>query len=138
MNMPARILLVGNDQILLETRASILRHFWTMATTTPPHAVVATESVDMVVLCQTLPEEQRQIWTANLRIASPTLLAVALTRFDAGPRNGYDACVNVDRGPAALVASIYELLTERGLESKLWPDSDASRLWDHNPTSAPN
>lgn len=94
--------------------------------------------IDVVVLCNTLPEEERQIWLASLRSAAPNLLAVALNPFDAGPRNGFDASVNLDRGPAALVAAIFELLTERGLDNKLWPDSDTTRLWTANASAAPN
>ena len=138
MNIPARILIVGNDQNLLETRASILKHFWSISTTAPPYTAISPGAVDIVVLCNTLPEEERQIWISNLRSASPDLLAVALNPFDSGPRNGCDASVNLDRGPAALVATVYELLTERGLDNKLWPDSDTARLWGSSSSSAPN
>lgn len=138
MNMPARVLIVGNDQSLLDARASVLQHFWIIFTTAPPHASVPPASIDVAVFCNTLREEERQIWLTSLRGITPNLPIVTLNAFDSGPRNGADAAVNLDRGPAALVSTIFELLTERGLDHKLWPDSDSSRLWGAVSTSAPN
>ena len=138
MNMPARVLIVGNDQSLLDVRASILQHFWIVSITAPPHASIPPASVDVAIFCNTLQEEERPIWLSSLRGVTPNLLIVTLNPFDSGPRNGADAAVNLDRGPAALVSTVFELLTERGLEHKLWPDSDTTRLWEVAATSTPN
>ncbi len=79
---------------------------------------------DLVVVCETLPEPERQQWVERVRLESSAMLVVKLNGYDAGPHASADATVDVEHGPGALVATIYELLTERGLESRGWPFAD--------------
>jgi hypothetical protein len=51
----------------------------------------------------------------------PHILLVRVNGFDSGPHAGADATVDDLHGPGALVSTIYELLTERGLASRAWP-----------------
>ena len=120
MDNSARILLIGNTESNLDARAAVLRHFWQTAI----HSVDTRESflldTDLVVVCETLPEPERQRWVERVRLESSAMLVVKLNGYDAGPHASADATVDVEHGPGALVATIYELLTERGLQSRGW------------------
>jgi hypothetical protein len=133
MNEVAHILLVGNDGRLLNERAELLSHFWTVAAiSTFDEDLTSLQLFDMVVLCHTVNEAQRAAWVAQSRATMPARAIVSLEFADAtapesgegvariGFRTGADAVVDHHRGPAALVSTIYELLTERGLDSKPW------------------
>jgi len=124
MTSPAHILLVGNDGRLLNERATLLSSFWTItAISSFDEAGETLHAAGLVVLCHTLTEAQRLAWIERARAAVPIRPIVSLEfadRADAGRRNGADATVHHKLGPAALVSTIYELLTERGLRSKGW------------------
>ncbi len=119
--MPARVLLMGNELPHLEARAAVLHHFWQIDLTTVAESDVPIFSADLVVVCHTLPESERQKWVMKVRHQVPTMLIIRMNGFDSGPHAGADATVDVHAGPGALVSTIYELLTERGLASKDWP-----------------
>jgi hypothetical protein len=123
MNTPARVLLVGHHHRHLEVRASVLHHFWEVTIASPEQSEVPIFLADLVVLCHTIPEAERQQWVIKVRHQMPSMLIVRMNGFDSGPHAGADATVSVEHGPGALVSTIYELLTERGLESRDWPDS---------------
>ena len=57
--MKARILLVGDDLTLSSTRAGVLKEWQTASTTSrnAPEAVVTAQAYDLLILCQTVPEE---------------------------------------------------------------------------------
>ncbi len=121
MSTPARVLLIGRELAHLEARVAVLEHFWRVGM-----AVVETETrvelkADVVVVCETLPELERQAWVSRARQEVPGAVVVKMNRHDAGPQAGADATVDEIHGPGALVSTIYELLTERGLESRAWP-----------------
>jgi hypothetical protein len=124
MRNAAHILLVGNDGRLLNERAELLSNFWEIAAISSfdegEHSLL---KADLLVLCHTVTEAQRLAWIASSRLALPTRPIVSLEFVDpsdAGRRIGSDATVDHNRGPAALVSIIYELLNERGLGSKQW------------------
>ena len=121
MTMPARVLLIGNERAHLEARASVLHHFWDIDIAPLNESDVAMFSADLVVVCHTLPEAERQQWVTRVRHQVPTTLIVRMNGFDSGPHAGADATVNVRSGPGALVSTIYGLLTESGLKSRDWP-----------------
>ena len=123
MTTSARVLLIGNERRHLETRADVLRHFWDIDLATPHESDVLVFSADVVVVCHTLPVMERQQWVQRVRHQVPTMLIVRMNGFDSGPHAGADATVNVQNGPGALVSTIYELLTERGLPSREWADT---------------
>ncbi len=124
----ARVTIIGNGQNYLATRAAILRHFWPI--TTVPLDVGAIPSLDteLVVVCQSLPDGERQDWVERVREQAPTMLVVKMNGYDSGPHASADATVAEEHGPAKLVSTIYELLTERGLESRAWP-MDGAGHW---------
>ena len=120
MRKPAHILIIGNDPRLLAARAQVLLNFWTVSAITPFDDSTDLRTVDLLVLCHTLEEWQRQHWIAAFRLHHPIGLVVSLDFLDGIPRGGTDARVDHSNGPGALVSVIYELLTERGLPSKAW------------------
>ncbi len=124
MSDPAHILLVGNEGRLLNERAELLSNFWEIAAISGfDEGGLSLDQADLLVLCHTLTEAQRAAWIANTRAAHPTRPIVSLEFVDpadVGRRNGAEATVDHNRGPAALVSTIYELLNERGLGSKHW------------------
>lgn len=125
MNMhPARVLFIGNDQADLDVRASVMTSFWDIdvALPEPRFSLLKREEVaDLVVICETIPEPERQALVERLRLERPTGLIIKMDGFDCGPYASADATIDADHGPGAVVATIYELLTERGLGSKMWP-----------------
>lgn len=122
MNEPARVLLIGDDQEHMQTRTNVLRYFWTMATATPEESDQRTPLTDLAVICHTLPEGERQELISRIRQQHPGILLVKVNGYDSGPHAGADATVDAVHGPGALVSTIYELLTERGLPSRGWLD----------------
>ena len=121
MESPARVLLIGNTEANLDARAAVLRSFWQVATVSVDAGETPSLDTDLVVVCETLPEPERQQWVERVRLEASPMLVVKLNGYDAGPHASADATVDVEHGPGALVATIYELLTERGLESRGWP-----------------
>jgi hypothetical protein len=128
MTTPAKVLLIGNEQDHLESRAQVLQHFWTIAISTVDRSEIPVAAADLVVVCHTLPEPERSEWVLKVRQEWPTTLIVKMNGYDSGPHLGADATVDVGHGPGALVSTIYELLTERGLASREWPQTAHERL----------
>lgn len=124
MDTAARVLLIGNAEAHLDARAAVLRSFWQVATAAVDLGDLPPLDTDLVVVCETLPEPERQQWVERVRLESSAMLVIKLNGYDAGPHASADATVDVEHGPGALVATIYELLTERGLESRGWPVTD--------------
>ena len=118
---PAQVSLIGNSQLYLDVRANVLQHFWLVETIALDMGEVPRFETDLVVVCSSVPEGERQVWVDRARSHAPTMLIVRLDGFDSGPMAGADATVDDSRGPGALVSTIYELLTERGLGSRGWP-----------------
>ena len=118
----AKVLLIGNDRVHLESRASVLQHFWPIATAALDRSEIPVLSADVVVLCHTLSDVERVEWLMKVRQEKPHMLIVRMNGYDSGPHAGSDATVDVHHGPGALISTIYGLLTERGLASKPWPN----------------
>ncbi|ADW69805.1 hypothetical protein [Granulicella tundricola] len=128
MNESAKVLLIGNDKAHLEARAEVLTYFWSVATAALDQSEAPVLETDLVVLCHTLPEAERQEWVTRIRHEVPHMLIVKMNGYDSGPHAGADATVDVENGPGALVSTIYELLTERGLSSRAWPENQRERF----------
>lgn len=124
MKAPANIVLVGNDGRLLNERAELLSNFWSVtAISSFDDGDLFLRDADILVLCHTVTEAQRLAWIAHSRATAPIRPIVSLEfvdPVDVGRRSGTDATVDHNRGPAALVSTIYELLNERGLGSRPW------------------
>ena len=130
MSSPAKVLLIGYIQSDLDAQRSVLRHFWTVETAITDGRGAVALNADLVVVSESLPSEARQLLVESVREHAPLMLIVKLNGYDSGPHAGADATVSWDRGPGALVSTIYELLTERGLASRGWQGRDAA-LWVH-------
>ena len=128
MSMLARVLIVGKLQENLDARAEILRHFWSIRTTALNEPEAAEIDADVVVVCETLSEAERQRWVDRIRQESSSILVVKVNGYDSGPFGGADATVDEQHGPGALVSTVYELLTERGKASRAWPGQTSGVL----------
>jgi hypothetical protein len=122
MDGAARVVLIGDEVEHMQAKASVLRHFWPVRLLPPEPARLAQVAAEVAVVCVTLSERDRQECVDRLRERSPALLIVKMNGYDAGPQAGADAIVDEARGPGALVSTIYQLLTERGLPSRAWPE----------------
>lgn len=120
MGLPALITIVGTSPPYLESRAKVLQHFWMVETVSLDAEECPRFETDLLVVSASVPEPHRQKLVESARRHDPTLLIVRTDGFDSGPLNGADATVDEGRGPGALVATIYELLTQRGLSSRNW------------------
>ena len=120
--VPARVTLVGNGRAQLDLRARVLTHFWETKIVALDEGQVPDYETHLMVVCETLPEPERQDWVQHARAEKPGLLVIKINGYDSGPHAGADATVDETHGPGALVSTIYELLTERGLPSRQWPD----------------
>ena len=124
MSDAARILLVGNDGRLLNERAVLLSNFWEVtAISSFDEGGALLNETDLLVLCHTVTEAQRVQWISQSRATLATRPIVSMEFVDPTEtvrRNGADAMVDHNRGPAALVSTVYELLNERGLGSRCW------------------
>lgn len=119
----ARVVVIGDQVEHLQAKAAVLRHFWPVRMTCvsePEH--LRQPNSEVAVVCITLKESERQQCVDGLRVRNPKLLIVKMNGYDSGPHAGADAIVDEARGPGALVSTIYQLLTERGLHSRPWPE----------------
>jgi hypothetical protein len=121
MATPAQVALIGNSQSYLDVRAAVLQHFWLVETVALDLGELPAFTSELVVVCCSLAKTEQQAWIERARHSVPHLLIVRMDGFDSGPLAGADASVEDNHGPGALVSAIYELLTERGLESREWP-----------------
>lgn len=122
MTTPARVLIIGKEPVDLEARASILRHFWSVSTVAFDLVDRTEPNADIVVICETLSEAERQECVDRVRDVAPKMLVVKVNGYDSGPFGGADATVDEQHGPGALVSTVYELLTERGIRGRAWPE----------------
>lgn len=124
----ARVVLIGDEVEHLQGMAAVLRHFWHVRMSGPEPKRLQGIAAEVAVVCVTLSERERQECVDRLREQSPGLLIVKMNGYDSGPHAGADAIVDEARGPGALVSTIYQLLTEKGLPSRSWPEH-ADALW---------
>ena len=122
MEAGARVVLIGDDLGHLQAKAEVLRHFWPVRMSAPDADLIRPLTAEVAVVCGTLSERARQECVDRLREQSATLLIVKMNGYDSGPHAGADAIVDESHGPGALVSAIYQLLTERGLPSRAWPE----------------
>lgn len=122
MDAGARVVLIGDEAEHLQAKASVLRHFWPVRLVAPEPERLAQVMAEVAVVCVTLNERERQECVDRLREKAPAMLIVKMNGYDSGPHAGADAIVDEAHGPGALVSTIYQLLTERGLPSRAWPE----------------
>lgn len=120
MREPANVLLVGNEPEQLHTQATVLKHFWRISVSSTEEFPDLLGGADVVVLSHSLSDKDRQPLVEHINAFAPQMLIVKMNGSDTGPHNGVDAGVDLHHGPGALVSTVYELLTERGIPSKGW------------------
>lgn len=128
MAQPARVLLIGKTRGPLETMARVLRYFWLVQMSVVNDGDRPPLEAEVVVLCDTFTERERQAWVDQVKGGAPAALIVKMNGYDSGPHAGADATVDEQQGPGALVSTIYEMLRERGLGSRGWRD-EAEVSW---------
>ncbi len=121
MDSPAEVTIIGNSPPYLDSRAGVLQNFWLVETVALDLGEMPRFETDLLIVSASVPEPERQKIVEMARAHDPAMLIVRTDGFDSGPLNGADATVDEARGPGALVSTIYELLTERGLPSRGWP-----------------
>ncbi len=77
--MTAAILIVGDDRVLLQTRAGLLKA-WRVSTTTAEHAseAIGSSAHDMIIFCQTIPDDTAQMLIDEARKMNPDVVTLAL------------------------------------------------------------
>jgi hypothetical protein len=127
--MQSRVLQIGGDELLLQTRAAILRHAGfsvesCFVTNRPDSAHFCLEryfetdpdkpKFQAVILCHTLESERCMAIAAEARREEPGIKIVVLEALD-GPRvppNLYDLSVACKYGPAAMVRLVKDLFED--------------------------
>jgi hypothetical protein len=125
MGHPAQVALIGNSQAYLSVRAGVLQNFWLVETVALDQGELPEFTSELLVICASMRREEQQEWIELARHRMPGVLIVRVNGLESGPLAGADALVDDECGPGALVSAIYELLTERGLESRHWPELPA-------------
>jgi hypothetical protein len=112
--MEERILLVGEDPVLMATRAMLLSD-WKTTTADPRQALTTldAESFDAMILCQTVSNADAEQLIAATRRKQPgaAILAIGPTgKTHLGVRT---EAVDLEKSPAWLRATVAEMLAER-------------------------
>jgi DNA-binding NtrC family response regulator len=83
--MTAAILIVGDDPVLLQTRAELL-HDWQVFTATAKQAIQAVHSAayELVVICQTVSDVAARQLIDEARKMNPNVLALAISQVGQG------------------------------------------------------
>lgn len=113
--MKNRILLVGDDQALLLTRASLVKARWGAEITLTKDAldVLRVKAFDVVVLCHSLEEDERVFLVDQMKQNFPGTLILALERSQgaAADLDVHATAVSTE-GPQEMFKAI-EALTKR-------------------------
>lgn len=114
--MAGRILLVGYEDSLLVTRATILSGRWPVKTAYPKDVlrVLREDPFDVVVLCHTLTAKETTVLLKGIRSQFPSVRVLAL-EFEAGSAGHLGACATAvsTNGPEEMFAAISYLLKIR-------------------------
>jgi DNA-binding response OmpR family regulator len=111
--MQNRILVVGNDDVLQKTRVEVLKTQWTASYAYPKEALrcLRTKRPDVLVLCHTLTQAQREGLIRRCRDQFPEIRILAL---EGGPVDwrhlGADATVKSLAGPQTVLDAIRALI----------------------------
>ena len=112
--MKARILTVGLDESLVETRAAILRSRYEAVITTPVEALekLRSEHYDLLLVCYSTPHEQGTALIHKAREEFSTLPIVRLLLNDSPyiAKPVTDMLVTVDFRPQTWMKAVDELL----------------------------
>jgi hypothetical protein len=80
--MRVKVLIVGDDPILTETRVGLLSD-WQPSASTSTHASDLIRSIvpDLLIVCQTVPDEKAKELIESARALNPRVLALAVCRY---------------------------------------------------------
>jgi hypothetical protein len=133
--MPSRILQIGRDEILLQTRAEVLRqagftveeclvtwHSESMHTCLERYfescktGVAGNGEFHALMLCHTLDREQAASIATEARCEAPSMKTIILESAESRrlPPELYDAAVSSKDGPAVMVRTINSLFENGG------------------------
>jgi DNA-binding response OmpR family regulator len=110
-----RVLLVGENQSLLQTRAAVLEQTGAEVVWLTPAELAADRepgAVDVLVVCHSIRVEDRRSLIANSRKRWPGVQVLQLVRYDfesSAPELGADG-VAISANPAKLLSRITEML----------------------------
>jgi DNA-binding NtrC family response regulator len=115
MNHGAQVLVVGRDQMLLQTRKLILGAFFQVETAgRVPEAegMMAGRAFDLVVLCYSLADDEflKVIDLAQRQIPTPKILIMISAMVNRPDRSGCDQELASEEGPYAFLRKISEML----------------------------
>ena len=112
--MPGKLLIYGNDSMLLTTRRLILERVGyevaTVATFPDAMLLLLNQQLDLLILCQSLNEEERRGMLESAHAINPELKCVVL-QFTAGHQKiANEETLEGLRGPTNLIESIRRML----------------------------
>jgi len=107
---------VGKDQVLLKTRSLLLRSagYDVESAFSIEDAIhrLRTTSIDLVLLCHSIPAEERQGMIRLIRDNAPSTPIVFVSAYVASADESAD--LSIDRGPDGLLSALHELLSKKG------------------------
>ena len=119
----SKVLLVGEDELLQQTRAAVLRTTGVENICTPPRSALAIQQdrqCDLVILCHSLPDQLCAVLADNIHIRWPKtrILLVTPTRMWESPHFeiAVDAVSSAD--PVRLIRRATELLKQPDAPSR--------------------
>jgi CheY-like chemotaxis protein len=119
--MVAAILIVGDDPILLQTRAELLRE-WQVSTSTSQRALQAVHAAayNLLIICQTVSDTTARQLIDRARHMSPFVLALAISQV------GQERNLNVElfevqlNDPGRLRRVVTDLLQQADSGKQAW------------------
>jgi DNA-binding response OmpR family regulator len=115
----ARVLLLGENALLLKTRAAVLRRTGAEVLSATPDEVLSDgkiDGIDALILCHTVPPHTREELTSALRQRWPGIRVIQLVRFDyeSNSAEQHADTVAVSGNPAELIASTTAIFPGNG------------------------
>lgn len=115
MNNSARVLIVSRDQMLLQTRKLILGAFFEVETAgrvPEAESIMAARSVDLLVLCYSLADDEfaKVVELARRQDPQPKILTLTSASNHNSNRAGAERELMIENGPYALLKRTSEML----------------------------
>lgn len=112
--MPGKLLIYGNDSMLLTTRRLILEKVGyevaTVATFPDAMLLLLNQQLDLLILCQSLNQEERRGMLESAYAISPELKCAVLQFTGGHERIANEETLEGLRGPTNLIESIRRML----------------------------
>jgi DNA-binding NtrC family response regulator len=115
--MQGKLLIYGNDSMLLTTRRLILEKAGhdvvTASTFSGAMLLLVNRQFDLLILCQSLNQEERRGMLESAHAINPNLKCVVLQFTGSHERIANEETVEGLRGPTNLIESIHRMLEPR-------------------------